>query len=226
MPTLSPLLWVVLAVAVVMSAGLVSLARNHARLRQKLALTVEYRSKVDALLEVGDRDTYVWLTLHATRMQAQMGSEGVVTFRPPHANYVVNNYPIIVNSLSELRKCLTDDFLSRGNLPRQYHALIDDALLRHLGTLTEHLRLNAESLRNPLKWAALGTQWFLYLPLWFMASLGIIRRSSATRFAASAVFRVVAGLATAVGFISAVVGLVTGWEQFASIVRKVFPGAF
>lgn len=226
MPTLSPLLWVVLTVVAVMSAGLVSLARNHARLRQKLALTIKYRSEVDALLKEGRHDTYEWLMLHATRMQAQMGNEGVVTYRPPHANYVVNNYPIIINSLSELRKYFTDDSPYRGNLPRQYHALIDDALLRHQGTLTERLRLNAESLRNPLKWAARGTQWLLSLPLWFMASLGIISRSSATRFAASPAFRVVAGLATAVGFISAVVGLVTGWEQFISIARKILPDTF
>ena len=226
MPALSPLLWVALAVVAVALAGLVAIARAHARLRQKLTLAVEFRSQVDAFLEEGNRDTYEWLTLHATRMQAQMGSEGIVTFRPPHANYVVNNYPIVVNALSELRKCLTDDMLSRGNLPHQYHALIDDALLRHQGTLTERLRLNGKSLRNPLQWAAFGTQWLLSLPLWFMASLGIISRSSATHLVASAVFRIVAGVAAAVGFISAIVGLVTGWEQFISIARKVLPGAF
>ena len=37
-------------------------------LRQKLAFAVEFRSRVDALLVEGNRDTYEWLTLHATRM--------------------------------------------------------------------------------------------------------------------------------------------------------------
>jgi hypothetical protein len=177
-------------------------------------------------MQTSSRDTYEWLTLSASRMQRQLGSEGFITFRPPFANYVVNNYVVVPNVLMEIRKCFTDDVLSRGDLPAQYHALLEDALLRHEGTVRERIRLNTQSLFNPLKWFTRGVRVLLGLPVWVLESVGLISKASGDRFKSSRFFQFASGVAALVGFISAVIGLVTGWEPFLVLARKVVPYAF
>ena len=226
MPALSPSVAVALAFVAVALVGLGVISRARRKLSEHLAFAEEYRSQLDVLLERAEQGTYEWLTLNANRMQAQMGPDGVVKMRPPHANYIVSNYAIVLNGLAEIRKFLSDELFSRGNLPGQYHALIDDALLRHQGTLIHGLKINEASLRNPFKWLAAGTQTVLALPLLLLASLGVLSRAFTSRVRGSTFFRILSGLVAAVGLFSAVVGIVTGWEQFIAIARKVLPGAF
>ncbi|MEO8460619.1 MAG: hypothetical protein ABI451_08830 [Dokdonella sp.] len=138
---------------------------------------------------------------------------------------MINNYQIVPNLLAELRKCLSDPLLSH-NLLTQYHAMLDDALLRHQGSLAERHSSAKAAVRNPFTWLAVGFRTVLAAPLWFLAALGIVSRSFASRVEASHVYRVLSGTVAAISFISAVVGIVTGWEQFAAIVRKLIPSAF
>ena len=218
--------WVGAILALLAVIGLIRLGIVRWRLTSQLFFVFDYRQRLDQLMQKRDRETYELLTLNATRMQAQLGAEGVLAFRPPFANYIVPNYPVVVNALAELRKCFSDESLSRGDLPAQYHALIEDALLRHEGTVHERVRRNTSALANPLKWFLTGVEWALGVPVWVLESFGLISRTSSTRFKASATFRVASGLAALVGFCSAVVGLVTGWEPFLAMVRKVLPYAF
>lgn len=226
MTTLSPTVAVPLALLALALVGLTVILRARRQLSEKLAFAQEYRSQLDALLEHTEQRTYEWLTLNANRMQAQMGPDGVVRMKPPHANYMVNNYAIVPNGLAEIRKFLSDEFFSQGDLPGQYHALIDDALLRHQGTLLQGLEINGASVRNPFKWLAVGTQVVLALPLWLLASMGVFSRAFASRLKGSSSFRVFSGLVATVGLVSAIIGIVTGWEQFIALARKVVPGAF
>jgi hypothetical protein len=217
--------WVTTTFALFAVIGLVRLGGVRWRLTSQLLFVFDYRQRLSQLMQTRDRDTYELLTLDATKMQAQLGAEGVLSFRPPFANYIVPHYPVVVNALAELRKCFSDELLSRGDLAAQYHALIEDALLRHEGTVRERVRRNTRSLANPLKWLLTGVEWVLSVPVWVLESFGLVSKTSSTRFKASATFRVASGLTALMGFCSAVVGLVTGWEPFLMIARRL-PYAF
>jgi hypothetical protein len=49
-------------------------------------------------------------------MQAQMGTQGLMTFKAPFANHVIHNYPVVLNILPEVRKCLNDQLFSQNFL--------------------------------------------------------------------------------------------------------------
>ncbi|MCE5233222.1 MAG: hypothetical protein ABFC67_00020 [Mizugakiibacter sp.] len=225
MPTLAPGTWLLLSLAAVAAVGAIVLVRSVARLASDLVFTTQYRERVHVLVEHADGAVYEWLTLNVNRMQVQMGPQGLITFRPPFANHVIQNYPVVLNVLPELRRCLSDQLLSR-NLLGQYHALLDDALLRHQGSLTGRHQQAVASAKNPIAWLTAGVRTLLAAPVWFLATVGVISRSFASRVVASSFYRLLAGLVATVGFVSAVVGLVTGWEQFAAILRRFVPGAF
>jgi hypothetical protein len=104
--------------------------------------------------------------------------------------------------------------------------MLDDALLRYQGSLVERREDCLAALRNPFTWLAVGFRTVLAAPLWLLAALGIVSRSFALRVESSRIYRVLSGTVAAISFLSAVVGLVTGWEQFVAFMRKVVPGAF
>lgn len=222
---LAPGTWFLLALAALFAIGLVTLLRSISEIASNLEFTREYRDKFHVFVDQDNSQAYAWLTLNANRMQAQMGLQGLMTFKPPFANHMIHNYPVVLNVLPEVRKCLADQLLSRSLLS-DYASLIDEALMRYQGSLLEHHRLAVASAKNPVVWLASGIRSVLALPLWFLASAGVLPRSFASKIVGSSFYRVLSGMVATVGFISAIVGLITGWEQFAVILRKLVPGAF
>jgi hypothetical protein len=106
MASLSPAAWLLFALAIIAVVGFGVLLRANAKVTASLAFTAEYREQLNALVTQEDAGIYEWLTLTANRMQSQMGNQGVLTFRPPFANYVVHNYPVVLMlSLSFARAC-------------------------------------------------------------------------------------------------------------------------
>ncbi len=217
--------WFLLALAALFAIGLVTLLRSVSKIASDLEFIYEYREKFDVFAAQGDSQAYAWLTLNANRMQAQMGTQGLMTFKPPFANHMIHNYPVVINILPEVRKCLTDHLLSQSLLS-EYASLLDEALMRYQGSLLEHHRTAVVSAKNPVFWLTSGIRSVLALPLWFLASAGVLPSSFTSRIVGSNFYRVLSGLVATVGFISAIVGLATGWEQFDVILRKLVPGAF
>lgn len=217
--------WFLLALAALFAIGLVALRRSVSKIAADLDFICEYREKFHVFAAQDDSQAYAWLTLNANRMQAQMGTQGLMTFKPPFANHMIRNYPIVLNILPEVRKCLNDELLSQSLLS-DYASLLDEALMRYQGSLLEHHRMAVAAAKNPVAWLTAGIRSVFALPLWFLASAGVLPRTFAIRIVSSSFYRVLSGLVATVGFISAIVGLATGWEQFAVILRKLVPGAF
>lgn len=220
MQMLAPNTWLFSALTAFFAVGLIALLRSVSKIASDLTFTVEYREKFHVFIDQDDPCAYEWLTLNANRMQGQMGSQGLLTFTPPFANHMIRNYPVVLNVLPELRKCLADEVLSRSLLS-DYASLLDESLLRYQGSLLERHRQALALAKNPVAWLASGIRSVLAVPLWFLASAGVLPRSFTSRIVGSSFYRVLSGLVATVGFTSAIVGLVTGWEQFAGILRKL-----
>ena len=143
--------WFLLALAALFATGLVTLFRSVSKIASDLEFIYEYREKFHVFAAQGDSQAYAWLTLNANRMQAQMGTQGLMTFKPPFANHMIHNYPVVINILPEVRKCLTDHLLSQSLLS-EYASLLDEALMRYQGSLLEHHRTAVVSAKNPVFW--------------------------------------------------------------------------
>lgn len=221
----APGTWFLLGLALLLLIGFFEILRAAFKIASRLEFTAQYREKFHEFVDQADHNAYAWLTLNSNRMQAQMGAHGLVTFKPPFANHMIHNYAVVLNVLPEVRKCLVDELLSR-NLLNEYASILDEALMRYQGSLLERHRMTVGSAKNPVIWLASGIRCVLAAPLWFLASAGVLPRSFVSRIASSSFYRVLSGLVATVGFVSAIVGLVTGWEQFAVILHKLVPGAF
>lgn len=202
--------------------GLVKLRRQMSRVDEKSQFAVEFLEKFRTYINSrGENyECYGWMTYRSARMQTQLGRAGIFqSYRPPFSNVIHRNVPAIFTLLPELRNYLNDELLSRQDTAAQCASMLEDILLRHLGTLEDEGDAVVRYLRNPFIWLTEGMRTIVALPVSLLGWLGILSANTARGFANSALVRLVAGFAALIGFVSAIVGLIVGWTDFVSIVR-------
>jgi hypothetical protein len=205
--------------------GLLRLVRSKLRLSEEMAFAAEFMQKLKAYVESNGSDTesYGWLTHRSNKMQQKMGYHGVyASYRPPYANFQYPNYPIILNMLPELRKTFEDDVLRRSDLPHQYAVSIQEAVIRYDGVLEDREDEILKNIRNPVIWFREGVRMIVALPVSLLGWLGALSEKSVLTLTSSKVFRIFAAVVGFVSFVSAVMGITLGWEQFHTMVRGWF----
>lgn len=127
--------------------------------------------------------------------------------------------------LRELRHALNDSVLSRGDLPTQYTRTLQDTLVRYIGTLDDVREGIVSALKNPLVWLGEGVRVVIALPFSVLAWLGMMSQRRADLITAGGIFKLASGLVGTIGFLSGVMGIVLGWDQFLSFL-KTWHGRF
>jgi len=213
-----------LAICALFGFGFVRLWRQRARLEGRSEFALEYLTRLQAYIGSGgeDSDAYTWLTHRANKMQGDMGTAGILEgYRPPFAQYMLRNYPIVLNMLPELRNASPGGGRDLSGLFDQYAAALQEALIRHQGLLADHIDRASEQLANPIIWLREGVQLLLLLPLAVLTSLGVGSASVATRVAASLIFRILSAIVAIVTFLASVVTILAGAEAAQNVVNTL-----
>lgn len=195
--------------------------RRYGDLRLKQANLLAY---MDSLAQFTasrgtDMSAYQWLVEKSVRMQEEMGYWGKMAgYRPPFANYMYKDYAVVVNLIPEIRR----QYGFGDGQEEQYLALLADSLLRYKGALEEKLHSCGRAIRNPFIWLREGVQWVLLMPAYVLTWLGLIRTSTVTRVAVSAVHKSFTGLVALVGLFSTIMSIVVGWDSFAKQVMMLW----
>ena len=183
--------------------------------REQFANT--YLTKLREYLESNGNafGVYLWLTQKSMKMQRHLGSTGLLHhFKPAFANYSINNYPLLINHLPKLHSLFGDPINDFTGQAAHYRNAIIECLVRHMGDLEEERESIVTTLKNPLAWFGTGVTLVVSLPLILLGALGIIGATTIEMVTSNRLFKMVASFAALVGFASAVIGIVTGWEQF------------
>jgi hypothetical protein len=199
--------------------GLVRLLGYSRSLNQRVEFANEFMDLFGRYVQSGARDerVYAELTVRVNKMQRHLGRQGIISYRPPFANYIQHGYAVLINQLPELRSAaghrLFPDFAN------QHVHVIRDALLRHVGTLQEGQAELRPKLRNPLSWFAEGTLALASVPLTILRAFGLLGSDRAAHIEASSVFRLLAGVGGLVAFLASVVTILTGWAVVREVLR-------
>jgi hypothetical protein len=190
------------------------------------ALVTQFLENLASYVNSGGRNEPAYLALahQSARVQTALGSFGVMAiYRPPFDNVAYHNYQIVVNMVPELRRWVPDDDTFSSLRPgREFARTLQDAILRYAGVLEPMLQSLERNLRNPFVLLREGVGEVLLLPIRLLNWFGLLTSGRVAAVQRSAIFRVAGGIATLVGFVSAVVGLITGWEPFLRMVRGWF----
>lgn len=205
--------------------GLLLLLRRLNHVSEKRDFAISFLKKLQEYVESMGRnmEIYAWLISHSNKMQNQMGHQGIYGhYRPPFQSYLVTNYPIIINMIPELRGAFEDNFLS-DRLANQYFNALQDSIIRHIGSAEEIIKeLKIES-KNPFIWLREGVRIIIAIPITLLAWFGVITDSVADRIKTSILFKIFAGSIATIGFISAIVTIALGWNDFLEKIKSILP---
>lgn len=163
-------------------------------------------------------DAYSWLIYNSNKMQNEMGSFGIYAkYKPPYQNNYLNNYPIILNLIPELRRILEDEYLKDTSISIQYAQAIEEALIRYLGKLGELLKENEKALKNPVIWLREGFQLIISFPILLALWLGLISRKVYNKIIENFIFKGITAIFVVLGFLGTLITIVLGWNEFKTI---------
>ena len=209
--------YALLFLAAVLLSGFATLLFGLRSVKKRDDFWNEYMNSLKSYLESngGDFSSYAWMIENSMKMQRQMGVIGLFHhFRPAFSNDSYRNYPVLVNHLPKLHAVLTQRSNDFGNQAGQYRSQIIESMLRHRGEIKEERAAALNELKNPFAWFVRGISFVLAIPFFILKSFGILGATGMDAIASSRTFKLVAAFASIVGFASAIIGIVTGWDQF------------
>jgi len=159
-----------------------------------------------------DSELYEWLTYHSVKIQFQIGSYGIIAYRPPYENYIVHNYQIIINSLPEFRT---------SKIHKDNIYIIDAILIRYIGITEDMINSFRKNLFNPFVWLRIGMQNILTIPFQMFYWFGILNYSSILKIKDNILIKIISTLIIIIGLISSIVTITLGWTQFIKIWQSI-----
>jgi len=181
-----------------------------------MGLTADFLQHLQRFLQTRavDSENYSWLLRNSYELQANMGEFGIMAqFHAAYSRQIVQNWPIVINSLPAMRQALERDFGSGTEEFVEYGALMQEAILRYVGVLESQDRGARSQLKNPVVWFRYGIQWLLFLPLTVLRWLGINSIPELGTLGINPFFKFLSTIASVVAFIASWVTIIAGWDR-------------
>jgi len=211
--------YIYLLLGVIFSIGFITNLREFLQYKKRDDFAYEYFNNLKKYIESGGNDniSFTWLTSKSSKIQNQMGTFGIVGYKPPGANYIHNNYQLIVNGLSELRQNYSERYIM-DRLANEMAATLQEALIRYIGHLEDKVEASKSNLFNPIIAFREGVRLILAIPFKLLGWFGIVSMSIIYSFTTSTIFKIFSGIAAIVALLGTVMSLVLGWSDFVKII--------
>jgi len=210
--------------------GFIRVRSKYNQTKQKESFTQEFLGKLHVYISSRGSNlaAYTYLIMHSNKMQDYLGILGICNYRPPFANHIHRNYPIILNLLPELNRCFQDNSLAGTNFTFQHDianyniSTLQEVLLRYLGELNEKTNEDHRLLKNPIIWFREGVQMILILPIQLLNWLGIVSIPVFKKISQSFVVKILSSIIVLMGIFSSVIEITLGWNEFIAWVKYTF----
>ena len=170
-----------------------------------------------------DAALYQECIMNVDKIQIELGVLGIASYIKDGLRGIQgNNIPILINYLPELRSYSNDlhNCIVRERLLKNIE-LIDDLLLRHISNLNDAIDSIKSTIFNPFSCFVESIRWILELPIFILSSFGIISDTVTTRVYGSVFFKVISGIFSLVTFVSGLMTIVLGWDQFIAFIKTI-----
>lgn len=206
---------------VLLAIGFFNTKKKYNDLLDQDQLMVEFLNKLKSYVESGDTgsNSYTWLLENSYKVQSTLGEYGIAgSYKPPFANYMYKNYPIILNVLPELRQTID----RRSRTSYENYRTLHDTVVKYRGALQETIKSVKKELRNPIVWFFNGIQFLLYIPLQLLMWSGLLSSNLVSRIENSIFFKLFSFIVGTAGFISSIITIVAEWENIIYFITSLF----
>ena len=194
------------------SLGFIKIFNGYKATLDKVNFCTEYNNTLINLIEArgNHAEKYAWLINKSTKMQRHLGRMGLIQYKPPHANYMHNNYPVIMNLVPEMHSA----FQQRSSWAQDLAQLVTNCINMHHGSISEILESKTDDLKNPMTWFREGIGTLTSSPVLILRYLNIIPNGSLTDIENGKLYKAITGLTI---LITGVVALIVKWRELIEI---------
>jgi hypothetical protein len=216
---------IIIGILLIFLIGFIQLFRTHSRTIKKHEFASEYRNKFiefsnkyfeqyDRYSKSGNLDSelYVWLTKNVSKIQSNVGSFGIMSYKPAFQNYMINNYQLIINTIPKFREGQVENFDVTS---------VDDCLLRYIGHIEERSDGTLKNLKNPIIWFRVGFQEIISIPLFILNWFGIFSKRTVNGIMESTFYKILTGIIALITLLSGIVTIIQGKEKTIEIINKI-----
>jgi hypothetical protein len=210
--------WIVVPIIVSLIAQL--LDKN--RCEEKLSFVNTFLNKFNIYIKSygTDFESYSYMIKNSNQMQSQLGRQGLMTVQQPFDRGIINNYTLILTGLGQIKTYLSQPVLRSQAL--QLAGYVNDALLRNAGDYEKKIHDIISSMKNPIILYKTGWGKILSVPFMIFLMFGIITERIFDAFVGNRIFKVITGIIALIGFVSGIMTIVLGYNQFLEIIINFF----
>jgi hypothetical protein len=217
-------IWAGLALITIALIGRYRLSKLIRRLDEHGKFAVEFQKKLHQYFDSRGQDveTYTWLLHRSGKMQEYMGDSGIIaTLSLPFGRGTIRNYPVILNSIPEIHRNIHDS-LFRGSA-NEYARMVDESIVRYLGTLQDYHEETVAKLRNPVRCFREGIRSIVMFPAILLEWIGFGEFPHLYSLLTSKPMTFLSAIITGIGLIGSIVTLITGWSQAWAMTQRLIP---
>lgn len=217
------MIWIVFAFVLIFITGLIINIKGLKNLKGEYDFIIEYRNKFIELAnqfnssQSLDNGLYLWLVSKSIKAQNILGRLGVVHYTGSYLRpYSVPNYEMISNTIPQIRM---------GSVHQNELLTCEDLMVRFLGHQEELIQKSFKNLKNPIIWFQLGIQFYLAFPLHLLNWFGIISAKFINSTLSSWFYKLISGIVGLIAFISGLITIAIGWNEFLDLVKRLLNGS-
>lgn len=196
--------------------GLISGLYIIKRISSRIRFTQEFGDRFARCVSSAGSDdfgeNYAWLNNRLPKLSEEIGSYGMIQYKPPFANYIHKNYLIVPNTIMKIGTGMADS----GDMK-----MTAAILMQHVGRLEDQKEAALRRLKNPFFLFTDGVSIILSFPVWILAGSGVIKPSSVRRFRETRIARFITAIISIITLLSAVMTIALGWDTFVDLAKDI-----
>lgn len=199
------------------SIGLIRLINKKKLVQNDIIFLKLFRNKFVEFVNSQNNGTFIheihdFLGLNCVKAQDLLGYLGYIQYKPPFQNIIIDNYPLILNSISKL---------GEGSLHFNEINGVCNVLIRHIGVLNANLEETNSDIKNPLIWFKEGLKYLLSFPILILEWIGLINTSKSNSLSNSVFIKIFVLLGFIISLLANLVTIFQGQEKFQEIVYRI-----
>lgn len=209
--------------------GFIDNCREIVRLNNNIDFSNEFLNKFRLFIESKCRDniTYEWILKNSTHMQEILGSHGIMSYKDSYANYIINNYQIIINIIPEIvQTALSSHSSLFGEALNTKTRTISEVILRYIGATEDARSIYISRIKKPFHLFSDG--WFIVIsiPLKILRSFGIISSGIYSTVGTSIIYKLILFVAFCLGIYADILSVKQGHPSFFDDAWQAVKGIF
>ncbi|MDU4414004.1 hypothetical protein GKD08_06070 [Paeniclostridium sordellii] len=207
---------------IVLILGFSNIVYRIIKMNKDQQIAIIYRNKLVEFLQSMNKGKVLhsnleYLNSNSCEVQSIIGELGIATsVINPMLGLQYNNYQIIINGVDEISRSIRIGLINQAI---DAGVMMDSSIGKYIGYVDSNRKELISNMKNPFIWLREGIRVIVGFPIYFLYWTGLIQYSSYSKLKSNIVVRFIGVIVGITGFVSAIIGIITGYGPFMQIIK-------